>query len=127
VEVWISSSSFLPLHIQASVLDTAKASEMQADIFLSAYGDPVVITPPTQFMSSLEMLQKMTEGMMEYLGQDEDEDGLTNDKEMTYHTDPQDADSDDDGYSDGQEVEGGYDPNGPGKLEQGILKLKQVR
>jgi hypothetical protein len=69
----------------------------------------------------------MTEGMMEYLGQDEDEDGLTNDKEMTYHTDPQDADSDDDGYSDGQEVEGGYDPNGPGKLEQGILKLKQVR
>ncbi|MEK9151458.1 MAG: hypothetical protein AAB547_02405 [Patescibacteria group bacterium] len=42
--------------------------------------------------------------------QDSDQDGLSNDEEKLYGTDPSDKDSDDDGYGDGVEVESGYDP-----------------
>lgn len=42
---------------------------------------------------------------------DSDSDGLTDAYETDIsHTDPFDSDTDDDGYSDGQEVEAGYDP-----------------
>lgn len=48
---------------------------------------------------------------------DPDFDGLFTDQEIyDYKTDPDDADSDDDGYNDGDEVAAGYNPNGPGKL-----------
>ncbi|HLD21773.1 MAG TPA: hypothetical protein VJB65_02640 [Patescibacteria group bacterium] len=47
---------------------------------------------------------------------DSDADGLMNAEEETYGTDPLDVDTDDDGYSDGAEVKGGYNPNGSGKL-----------
>lgn len=41
---------------------------------------------------------------------DSDQDGLTNDEEKSYGTDPYNADTDGDGYSDGVEVTSGYDP-----------------
>jgi len=42
--------------------------------------------------------------------QDSDQDGLSNDEEKLYGTDPSNKDSDGDGYGDGVEVESGYDP-----------------
>lgn len=48
---------------------------------------------------------------------DPDGDNLTNAEERFYGTDPQKADSDDDGYKDGEEVRAGYNPLGPGKLD----------
>jgi hypothetical protein len=45
--------------------------------------------------------------------QDADQDGLTNDEESLYGTDPQKADTDGDGYGDGAEVRSGYDPLKP--------------
>lgn len=42
--------------------------------------------------------------------EDADQDGLSNDEENLYGTDPSVRDSDDDGYSDGVEVGSGYDP-----------------
>lgn len=48
---------------------------------------------------------------------DTDRDGLSDTEEiLEYETDPLDPDSDGDSFLDGVEVEGGYDPNGPGKL-----------
>jgi hypothetical protein len=48
---------------------------------------------------------------------DSDNDGLFDrDEVMFYKTDPNDYDSDNDGYSDGQEVQSGYNPKGDGKL-----------
>lgn len=41
---------------------------------------------------------------------DFDQDGLSNDEEKVYGTDPKIADTDGDGYSDGAEVRTGYDP-----------------
>ncbi|OGI17920.1 MAG: hypothetical protein A3J63_00395 [Candidatus Moranbacteria bacterium RIFCSPHIGHO2_02_FULL_40_12b] len=44
---------------------------------------------------------------------DSDQDGLTDEEEKGYGTDPNNKDSDGDGYSDGAEVFGGYDPLKP--------------
>lgn len=44
---------------------------------------------------------------------DSDQDGLTDEEEKGYGTDPNSKDSDSDGYSDGAEVLGGYDPLKP--------------
>ena len=49
--------------------------------------------------------------------QDPDFDRLTNIKEYEYGTDPKKADTDGDGFKDGEEVQGGYNPNGSGKLD----------
>ncbi len=48
---------------------------------------------------------------------DADGDGLTLREEYRYLTDPADADTDDDGYSDGSEVKKGYSPLGAGRLD----------
>lgn len=45
--------------------------------------------------------------------QDSDQDGLSNDEEKLYGTNPSVKDSDGDGYGDGVEVESGYDPLKP--------------
>jgi len=42
--------------------------------------------------------------------EDSDQDGLSNDEESLYKTDPNNKDTDGDGYMDGVEVESGYDP-----------------
>jgi hypothetical protein len=48
---------------------------------------------------------------------DTDGDGLTDFQEVkSYKTNPMVADTDGDTFPDGQEIQGGYDPNGPGKL-----------
>ncbi|EKD75951.1 MAG: von Willebrand factor type A [uncultured bacterium] len=50
---------------------------------------------------------------------DTDADGLNDYLEIfQYKTNPTVADTDVDGYLDGNEVDNGYDPNGPGKLAQ---------
>lgn len=47
---------------------------------------------------------------------DGDLDGLSNEKEQFYGTDPNNPDTDSDGYTDGSEVTNGYNPNGEGAL-----------
>lgn len=53
-----------------------------------------------------------------YNAQDTDKDGLNDYEEYkTWQTDPLNADTDGDTYSDGQEIKAGYNPNGQGKLK----------
>ncbi|MFC1645239.1 sortase domain-bontaining protein [Patescibacteria group bacterium] len=54
---------------------------------------------------------------------DNDKDGLSLIEEYTYKTNPLKADTDDDGYSDGQEVKNGYSPVGEGKMDYDNDKL----
>ena len=44
------------------------------------------------------------------IAEDSDHDGLTNAEEKIYGTEPNKSDTDGDGYSDGVEVRGGYNP-----------------
>ena len=44
---------------------------------------------------------------------DSDQDGLSDQEEITYGTDPKKSDTDGDGYSDGTEIKSGYDPLKP--------------
>lgn len=58
---------------------------------------------------------------------DLDSDGLTNDQERSYKTDPLNADTDGDGYNDGLEVATGYDPTKiPDEDPKVISQLKPV-
>lgn len=50
-------------------------------------------------------------------GEDVDNDGLTNAEETLYGTDPNNPDTDGDGYKDGEEVKNGYNPLGAGQLD----------
>jgi hypothetical protein len=50
--------------------------------------------------------------------EDSDQDGLTNAEEKMYGTDINNADTDGDGYSDGVEVQSGYDPLKPGPSDK---------
>ena len=56
--------------------------------------------------------------------QDSDQDGLSNDEEKLYGTDPFSRDTDGDGYSDGVEVESGYDPL---KRAPGDKVIKEIK
>ncbi len=54
---------------------------------------------------------------LDYLrGEDSDGDGLPDDFERAFGTDPYNPDTDGDGYTDKEEIKHGYDPLGPGKL-----------
>lgn len=56
--------------------------------------------------------------------QDSDQDGLSNDEETLYKTDPLNKDTDGDGYMDGVEVEGGYDPIKPAPGDKLVSEAK---
>ena len=52
----------------------------------------------------------------EFKAADTDDDNLYDEEEAQYGTDPNNPDSDGDGYLDGEEVKNGYNPLGEGKL-----------
>jgi hypothetical protein len=57
------------------------------------------------------------DGLGTYTSIDTDGDGLLNSIELNiYNTDPNNPDTDGDGYFDGDEVKNGYNPNGEGRL-----------
>lgn len=87
--------------IGASTSD-AMASTSEADAAVSAEASDIAATAPI----------------------DTDSDGLTDDQEKALGTDPGKADTDGDTYKDFQEVSGGYNPLGVGKMAAEMLKVK---
>lgn len=57
---------------------------------------------------------------------DSDQDGLTDEEEKMYGTDPYKADTDGDGYSDGVEMKTGYDPQKPAPGDKIVEKEKTL-
>lgn len=57
---------------------------------------------------------------------DSDQDGLSDDEEKTYGTNPNDRDSDGDGYTDGVEVKSGYDPLKPAPGDKIVTNNQQL-
>jgi hypothetical protein len=64
-----------------------------------------------------ELSVEIQKNMNEKATSDSDNDGLSDQMEIFYKTDPNNPDTDADGYKDGEEVINGYSPSGPGKLE----------
>jgi cytoskeletal protein RodZ len=57
---------------------------------------------------------------------DPDQDGLSNAEEAQYASDFWKKDTDGDGFSDGEEVKHGFNPNGPGKLTDSKLDVNSL-
>lgn len=85
---------------------------------------PVIIAPQDDPNSTVD---SDGDGLTDYqevhnygtdpLNADTDSDGLNDrDEAVIWHTDPRNPDTDGDSYQDGQEVTGGYNPLGSGKL-----------
>lgn len=58
---------------------------------------------------------------------DSDQDGLSDQEELVYGTDPKNPDSDGDGYSDGTEIKSGYDPLKPAPGDKIIKSNKKIK
>lgn len=83
--------------------------------------DPLFFTPTSVTTSSPESTPPSASeplpppSVSPLASQDADGDGLTNQDEVRYQTNPTNRDSDGDGYPDGEEVQKGYNPRGSGK------------
>jgi len=97
----------------------SKPSQKSLLIFFAVLVAAVVFIIATQ-KKSLEITAEpaesdITPSVPYSFSQDNDRDGLSNAKEIIYSTDPENPDTDGDGYLDGAEVAKGYDPAKPGK------------
>ena len=93
-------------------------------ITMSDFNQPVNISKPEESESLMKVLEEMMMGLMGGMmmpeigsGDDFDQDGLTDEMEEFYGTDPNNPDTDGDGFSDGNEVSRGYDPLLPGEAK----------
>lgn len=57
---------------------------------------------------------------------DQDGDGLSDEAEFRYGTDPFNPDTDGDGFSDGTEIKNGFNPSGPGPLQKEVAPIDQA-
>ena len=94
------------------------------NITMSDFNQPINISKPEESEDLMKVLEEMMMGVMGGmmmpeigLGNDSDQDGLTDEMEEFYGTDPNNPDTDGDGFSDGNEVSRGYDPLLPGEAK----------
>ena len=142
-EIWIGKTDYYPYRIKFfSALEDVIPKSLSASsgtkvsgtasmiVNLSNFNEPINLTPPTNYKDLDKIMDEFSKALYGDkttpdgatdepvdLSADADGDGLTKDEEDYYQTDPEKADTDGDGYLDGQEVKNGYNPNGPGKLE----------
>lgn len=87
----------------------------------SDFNKPIKIEAPKDCKNLIDEIEKMIPkpiaNKIDSSKNDSDNDGLTDEDEKIYGTDPKNPDTDSDGYSDGDEVKNGYNPNGEGKLD----------
>lgn len=85
------------------------------------------ITPTPEEPKPEPKEKTIIEPKKETTKKDSDYDGLTDEQEKKYKTNPNDADTDEDGYPDGLEVKNGYDPSGPGKLKNSSKNTSTIK
>jgi len=89
-------------------------------ITMSDFNQPIVISKPEEAEDLIEAILHSAlpapEPNISY-GCDSDQDGLNDEMETFYGTDPNNPDTDGDGHSDGNEVSRGYDPLLPGEAK----------
>ncbi len=123
-EIWISSANSLPLRVTLSGLNNN--DRFALDLSLSGFNEAVNIAAPSnskplglaifQLFDQVAKSGVEIEGISPAMFIDEDDDGLYDSLEELYGTVVGQIDSDNDGYSDGEEVKNGYNPAGDGRL-----------
>ncbi|MFH1187647.1 MAG: thrombospondin type 3 repeat-containing protein, partial [bacterium] len=137
VEIWIEKETYFLRkaaisHFETNVdkPDGINKADVLLTFELNKINEPVNIQAPQDGQSLEGVLEKAVENLSEKwtsqmllnntdkLGtaEDDDKDGLTNQEEIFYGTDINNPDTDGDGFSDGDEVKNGYNPNGYNKL-----------
>jgi hypothetical protein len=144
-EIWIGKRDGLPKRLRLAFAydDGKRSGRLEASVAFSRFGEEPVIAGPEQAEDVTPLLASLLVGLREHLpmaksgqaqrgaadarsglpvqafspgSEDVDSDGLSALLEYFYGTDPNVADTDGDGMSDGDEVSSGRNPAGPGPL-----------
>lgn len=138
-EMWIGEKDFyirkISIHIQGQAKNQDGPKSQVSDVTLmfvfSDFNKQFEIAEPKDFMTLQDAFKKVTGiDFLSYVGgvseqnnaakkefeKDTDGDMLPDSMEKRLHSDPNNPDSDGDGYTDGEEFNNGYNPNGAGKL-----------
>ncbi len=93
-------------------------------ITMSDFNQPINISKPEEAEDLMKVLEEAMAGVMGGMmspgissGDDSDQDGLNDEMEEFYGTDPNNPDTDGDGHNDGNEVSRGYNPLLPGEAK----------
>lgn len=115
---YMVNMDFTPSEVSTSQEDVAKRSEIAEEIKKRVGSDQVGLTSFADW-SKVHGLSSVDDYESDFDG-----DGLLNYQEYLHLTDPTMADSDNDGYSDRQEIINGYDPDDDGKSR--LMTLIQI-
>lgn len=151
VEIWIEKGTYFLRKVSVDNFEadvtrpdgTKGKADVMLNIELNNINDPVNIQAPEGGNSLEKIMQNLFEKLLGQMSlpqnggigfgtdmtKDDDGDGLTNQEEFFYNTDPANPDTDGDGFSDGDEVKNGYNPNGAGKLltfSKGPISLSET-
>lgn len=89
--------------------------------------DLTALNPLTgEFMSTTNVVEGNRTRVKKFFDEDTDEDGLSNRDELLFGTDPNNPDSDGDGYLDGNEIKRGYNPMGEGKIGNLVVGSRAI-
>jgi len=130
IRIWIDRTSGRPYQIFLPIIFDWEALNFEFTwrLQLRDYEAPIEIEAPRQSISFSHLRQLVMDDLLSSLiisgGEerdeknrgDRDQDGLSDRFEALYGTNPENKDSDDDGFDDLTELKNGYDPLGPGKL-----------
>jgi len=140
-DVWIDKEDFYLRKFYSSYEDQETKSSVTLTAGFNDFNTPLNVVEPADVVTWEEFFNQIIgdfsfgfEGQLDipegefgpgiesnddkssYLGVDSDNDGLDDDLEKLFGTDPANPDTDGDGYLDGEETENGYNPLGEGKL-----------
>ena len=129
IEIWVGKDdNVLRKFLLAGTYGDKNPIQLEVSLILSKINETVNIQEPTGALPLTEITSQISSQFMgvtnsltgsqteEDITKDSDNDSLTDFMEEIYGTDKNNPDTDGDGYLDGQEVQNGYNPKGPGKL-----------
>jgi len=139
-EIWVAKKELIPCkfifhfnvkNTKEATLNPVAKVNLETEFKNLNKDDSIKIEEPQSFITIKELMKKFEKEWMknnqpnktrfDYQSSDMpdfDKDGLPDEIEKLYGTDPHNPDSDGDGYKDGEEIKNGYNPVGPGKLSE---------
>lgn len=127
-EIWIGKKDSMPYKIYMGIQNINKSPSLQRmdlTFYFKNFNKSVQIDAPGESKTLDDILEEFSSKHVTPdfndpnfdANKDSDSDGLPDYAEGIYGTDPAKDDSDGDGYNDFEEIRNGYNPSGPGKLE----------